>query len=253
LLAQPAGKYEVRKILKKDELILRWIPQIQDESQSASAERREQGVDPQIDPHFWLLNRKPNGGHNVKPSLVSYSNRISHKALCRSMPVRLAALGLAVAFTASQNPAQNLRGSDSAAPAQAATNSHTVPAGTATSDVSAPVPNLQEATVVKPFSDSLFSLAAAQDGQSSSSSASNVMAAPAAKKPNPPHHALGRALSDIGIGALASGIILFAAESHYCGSNTKPTDCSEARDAGIALMPAGGALMVTGFVLRFHR
>jgi hypothetical protein len=169
------------------------------------------------------------------------------------MPVRLAALGLAVAFTASQNPAQNLLGSDDAAPAQAASTSPAVPAATATTGVSAPVPNLEEATVVKPFSDSMFSLAAAQDGQSSSSASSNVVATPTASKPKPPHHALGRALSDIGIGALATGIILYAADSHFCGGNTTIRDCSAARDAGLSLMPAGGALIVTGFILRFHR
>jgi len=146
---------------------------------------------------------------------------------------------------AAQGPYSNL--SDKSTPGPQAT------AAQPTTDVEAPTPAMAQPAPPKPTADALFALATAQDGAQSSSLANGETAAPAKPaKIQPPHHTLGRVMSDVGIGLLATGIILYAGESHYCGSSTI-SDCSTARNAGLALMPAGGAMMVTGFYLRFHR
>lgn len=165
----------------------------------------------------------------------------------RGTPARLGALTLAVLFTTSQILAQGPLTSHTGEVQPAAT------APPPATGLSAPVPNLEEVSLAKPSSDSLFALPAIQEpSQSSSSAMSNTLSTPTTAKTKPPHHGLGVALSDIGIGALVTGVILYAGESHFCGNSTIK-DCTSAKDAGLALMPAGGALMVTGFYFRFHK
>ena len=94
--------------------------------------------------------------------------------------------------------------------------------------------------------------------QSSSQDATQAPAAtssPAmtsAPKAKPSHHGLGVALAIVGTTAIFAGVVLYEGEQHaWCNSTS--TGCTEARDTGIALMPIGGAVAVTGFYLVFHR
>ncbi len=95
---------------------------------------------------------------------------------CQSIPAKLAAIALAMLFTASEVPAQPLdwdaTNETQATSTQATTTSEgndAVPAAVDTAaDISAPVPNLEEATPVKPTSDSMFAMAAMQDPPASS-------------------------------------------------------------------------------------
>ena len=90
-----------------------------------------------------------------------------------------------------------------------------------------------------------------QDGSQASQKTSNSAMTPAPHT-RPSHRTLGTALAIAGIAALVAGAALYVGEQHaYC--NGSSTGCSEARDTGIALMPIGGAVAVTGFYLRFHR
>jgi hypothetical protein len=124
----------------------------------------------------------------------------------------------------------------------------------------ASVPSLEEASLVSPTSNQFFSLAL-EGGQSSSSqsllsqdsSSGAAPAQPRAVKTKSPHHGLGVALAIVGSAALVSGIALFATEQSIgvCGPSSH--GCSEAKDAGLILMPVGAGVAITGFYLQFHR
>jgi hypothetical protein len=128
-----------------------------------------------------------------------------------------------------------------------------------TSVPEAPVPNLEEATLVSPTSNQFFSLAL-EGGQSSSSqnlppensSSGAPPAQPRAGKTKSPHHGLGVALAIVGSAALAVGVAAYALGGMDICANDKSGGCKEARDAGLVLMPVGGGVAVTGFYLIFH-
>jgi hypothetical protein len=134
------------------------------------------------------------------------------------------------------------------------------PADVLTSVPEAPVPSLEEASLASPASNQFFSLAL-EGGQSSSSQNlppenPSSTAPPAQSRPvktKSPHHGLGVALAVVGTAALVSGIALFATEQSIgvCGPSSH--GCSEAKDAGLILMPVGAGVAVTGFYLQFHR
>jgi hypothetical protein len=123
----------------------------------------------------------------------------------------------------------------------------------------APISSLEEASLVSPTSNKFLSLAL-EGGQSSSSQnlppESSASTAPAAHprpvKTKSPHHGLGVALAIVGSTALAVGIASYTLGGMDICANEKSGGCKEARDAGLVLMPAGGAVAVTGFYLVFH-
>lgn len=93
---------------------------------------------------------------------VSPATTLLHKFARRSMPVRLAALAVAAVFTASQVPAQPPMDRDTTSQAQttnaqattttaqattASQGNHGAPAAQTATDLSAPVPSIQEATL----------------------------------------------------------------------------------------------------------
>jgi uncharacterized membrane protein len=176
---------------------------------------------------------------------------------CRS--ILLASLACAALFAASQSVAQSRIGRDFANPAQdaapATPQTNTALANPVEAEISAPVPNAEEASSASPAADPFLSLA--QDGgQSSSSQSSSSTGGPAkppAAKTKPPHHGLGIALAVVGSVALAVGITAYAlGGGDFCG-NVKYGGCQEARDAGLVLMPVGAGVAITGFYLQFHR
>jgi len=176
---------------------------------------------------------------------------------CRS--ILLASLACAALFAASQSVAQSRFTRDIDYPAQDAAATapqvSAAPVTPAETEVSAPVPNAEEASSASPAADPFLSLA--QDGgQSSSSQSSSSTGGPAkppAAKTKPPHHGLGIALAVVGSVALAVGITAYAlGGGDFCG-NVKYGGCQEARDAGLVLMPVGAGVAITGFYLQFHR
>jgi hypothetical protein len=123
----------------------------------------------------------------------------------------------------------------------------------------APASSLEEANLVNPTADMFLSLAQ-ENGQSSSSQNlppenSSSTAPPSQARPvktKSPHHGLGVALAIVGSTALAVGVAAYTLGGLDICANQKSGGCKEARDAGLVLMPVGGAVAVTGFVLVFH-
>jgi len=192
------------------------------------------------------------------------SHSVSHvSAHWRKLPARLVALAVTVVFTASQVPAQGPMDRETtdqvqAASVQATTGSQGRPDSAAKpedTDFSAPVPNIEEAALVKTSSsslDSLFSSMGAQDNGQSSSPTPTTKAKAANTKS--PHHGLGVALAISGTVILALGVVLAAgADSIDVCSNEHTGGCQEARTGGYVAIGGGAAIAVTGFYLQFHR
>jgi len=128
-----------------------------------------------------------------------------------------------------------------------------------------PAPQVEEANIAKPPQILSLALQSPQNANQSSSSASATQTSSldqpvaatstkaAASRSKPPHHGLGIALATIGTTALAAGAIVYAGSKIDICSNEHSGGCQEARDAGLVLMPAGGAVAVAGFYLQFHR
>lgn len=176
---------------------------------------------------------------------------------CQSFLATL--LACAALFAASQSAAQSQIARDIGGPAQDAANAtplvNSASATPAETDISAPVPRLEEASLVSPVASAFLSLA--QDGgQSSSSQSSTSIGSPAkppAAKTRSPHHGLGVALAIVGTATLAVGIAAYALGGIDICANEHSGGCKEARDAGLVLMPVGAGVAVTGFYFTFHR
>lgn len=150
---------------------------------------------------------------------------------------------------------------------QAVTASEQIIAATSVEEpveISAPAAQGEEAELEKPPTLLSLSMEAAQNGgESSSQSAtqSSSQEQPAATTPTkaataktrPPHRGLGIALAAVGTTALVLGVVAFTASRLDICANQHSGGCQEARDAGVILMPVGGAVAVTGFYLQFHR
>ncbi len=191
--------------------------------------------------------------------LLVYRTRPSRVNARLFKSILAASLACAALFTASQSAAQMRIARDIPEPARnTATATPKTSAAFATladAGVAAPVPNMEEASLVSPAANPFSSLE--QDsGQSSSSQSSPSAAAPAkpaATKTKPPHHALGIALAALGTTALALGAVAYGFGRTDICANEHSGGCNEARDAGLVLMPVGGAVAVTGFYFQFHR
>jgi hypothetical protein len=123
-----------------------------------------------------------------------------------------------------------------------------------TSVPGAPVPNLEEASLVSPTANMFLSLAQ-EGGQSSSSQnlpSGGAPAQPRVVKTKSPHHGLGVALAIVGSAALGVGVAAYAISGIDICANAKSGGCKETRDAGLVLMPVGGGVAFTGFYLVFH-
>jgi hypothetical protein len=191
-------------------------------------------------------------------SLVSQTLRIGSRCVSRSAPF-IAVLVL-TAQVAAQNPmipdAADLAGSAQGLPRAAQAT-----AAPAQFEGSTPAPAQELASLASRETTSFFSLVAGPNGgQSSSQDGTRNMPATgsnqkkAAPSNKPPHHALGVTLAVVGVTALVAGAVLFAGEKAigFCNGESSG-GCGEAKYTGIALMPIGGAVAVTGFYLQFHR
>jgi hypothetical protein len=168
-------------------------------------------------------------------------------------------LACAALFAAGQTAAQSRIARDIDGPAQDTANAaplvSSASAAPAETDISAPVPRVEEAGLVSPAASPFLSLAL--DGAQSSSSQNlpptDAPAKPPAAKTKPPHHGLGVALAIVGTATLAVGIAAYALGGIDICANEHSGGCQEARDAGLILMPVGAGVAVTGFYLQFHR
>ncbi len=192
-----------------------------------------------------------------------------HLPFCRIRPTSgemrarlsiLAALfACAALFGASQCAAQLRIARDIDGPALDTANAtplaSSASAAPAETDISAPVPRVEEAGLVKPTANSFFSLAL-EGGQSSSSQnlpPADAPAKPRATKIKPPHHGLGVALAIVGTATLAVGVAAYALGEIDICANEHSGGCEETRNAGLVLMPVGAGVAITGFYLQFHR
>jgi hypothetical protein len=192
-----------------------------------------------------------------------------HLPFCRTRPssgdtrlclsIVATCFACAALFAASQCAAQSQIARDIADPAQDAADGiplvNYAPATPAKTDISAPIPRLEEASLVNPAANSFFSLAQ-EGGQSPSSQSSSSAASPAkppAAKTKSPHHGLGVALAIVGTAPLAVGIAAYALGGIDICANDRSGGCKEARDAGLVLMPVGAGVAATGFYFTFRR
>ncbi len=188
----------------------------------------------------------------MKPHFPTRAIKSRRIQVNRSATFKAASLGLIALLFATQAGAEDRFFGGSGGQGQVGTGSQQSATALAT-----PAPAQEEANFASPQGIPFVAIEAGQNGGGSSSQdgtqiAPNPAKAPAART-KPPHHALGVTLAVVGVTALVAGAVLFAGEQAigYCNGSSK--GCSEARDTGIALMPIGGAVAVTGFYFQFHR
>jgi len=137
--------------------------------------------------------------------------------------------------------------------ATAAEQAMAAPSFQAETALSTPVPAVEEADLAAPLPIPFSTLVATQSGNQSTPESSSQSApaptTPTTTKTKPQHRGLGVALAAVGSVALAAGITAYAiGRDDFC-ANAKSGGCPEARDAGLALMPVGAGVAVTGFYL----
>ncbi len=198
---------------------------------------------------------------------LSTTRRLCCKEMKRNASFLAASFGAAALLFAGQATGQTRIAGKIADQVKAATASEQIiaaPSAEQRAEISAPAPQAEEAELVKPPALSFLSMEAAQNGGESSSQsatqsssqdqpAATTSTKAATAKTNPPHRGLGIALAAVGTTALVLGVVAFTASRLDICANEHSGGCEEARDAGLILMPAGGAVAVTGFYLQFHR
>ena len=188
----------------------------------------------------------------MKSHLLSLATEFKSKCVSRSAPF------LVVLLLATQTVAQKPVMRDSANQAGEVTGSPqiaTAPSPPPPTEIFAPAPAQEEANLSSPQRIPFLALAAGQDSNQSSSQDAPALTTPTKStvtKTKRPHHALGVTLAVVGVTALVAGVALYVGEQHaYCNSTS--SGCNEAKDSGLALMPIGAGVAVTGFYLQFHR
>lgn len=198
---------------------------------------------------------------------LSTARRLCCKEMNRSASLLAAWFGVAALLFTGQGISQTRIADKVADQEPAVTSAEQIvaaPSAEQRAEISAPSPQVEEASLARPPALLYLSAQAPQNGGESSSqdatpSSSQDASAPktstkaAAAKTKPPHHGLGIALATIGTTALVAGVIVYAGSHIDLCSNEHGGGCEEARVAGLVLMPAGGAVAFTGFYLQFHR
>ncbi len=191
----------------------------------------------------------------MKSHLPSLAIGPRRRHFSRSAPLAAASLGLIPLLVTTQAVAQNRILGDSTSQVTGSQRVALAPSQPVLPEISAPAPALQKASLENPQRIPFLSLAVAQDsGQSSSQNApvpaKLSKATPAKTKPQ--HHALGVTLAIVGTAALVAGVVLYAGEQSISVCNGSSSGCNAAKDTGIALMPIGAGVAVTGLYLQFH-
>jgi hypothetical protein len=189
----------------------------------------------------------------MRAQFPSQAIKLRRSYVNRSTTFKAASLGLIALLVLPQAGAKGRIFGNSGGQDQPKTSSQV-----AATAPSTPAPAREEAQLASPQGIPFLALEAGQNGGGSSSqdgtqNAPVASGKTAAARTKPPHHALGVTLAIVGTAALVSGAVLFAGENSISICNGSSKGCSEARDTGIALMPIGGAVAVTGFYLQFHR
>jgi len=185
----------------------------------------------------------------MKSHLIPQITKFNSRWASRGVPI-LAALLVATQLTA-QNPVSQ----DSANPDRPASGSQPIaaaPSAPPPIGISAPAPAQEEANLPSHEGIPFLAIAAGREIPQSSSQNAPATATSTVTKTKPAHHGLGVTLAVVGTAALVSGVALYVGEQHaYCNSSS--SGCNEAKNFGLALMPIGAGVAVTGFYLQFHR
>jgi hypothetical protein len=187
----------------------------------------------------------------MKRLFPSQAVRSMRGPINRSATSKAASLGLIALLVVTQAGAQDRIFGGSGGQDQVGVSSQQAAPSTPTSAQ-------EEAKLASPQGIPFLALEAGQNGGGSSSQDGTQNAPVAsgktpAARTKPPHHALGVTLAIVGTTALVAGAVLFAGEKSISVCNGASSGCNEARDTGIALMPIGAAVAVTGFYFQFHR
>ena len=192
--------------------------------------------------------------HRFRPKSV-----LDHANVIRNFAVQKVIFSLIAVLATKQAISQNRLTRDVGAGSQGsiATGQVTaVPLIQAETELSAPVPTVEEADQATPLAIPFSTLAVSQAGSqgTSESSSQNAPAptTPAATKAKPRHHALGVTLAILGTTSLVLGATAYTFGQGDLCKNEKSGGCKEARDAGLVMMPVGAGVAVTGFYLVFH-
>lgn len=198
----------------------------------------------------------------MKLHLVSKAAGSGRRTVSRRATLVATALGMAALLATTPAVAQNPFFGGFAGPVQAGTGLEQAvaepvaePSMRAPSQISAPAPAKEEVNLFRPQRAPFLVLEAEQETGQSSSQGVPVATDPpksTATKTKPPHHALGMTLAVVGTTALVAGVVLLAGEHSISVCNGASNGCNEARDAGLALIPVGAGVAVTGFYLQFH-
>jgi hypothetical protein len=190
----------------------------------------------------------------MEPRPNSHSIQLRWKRSACGESAIAATLSLAALLMTPQLAAQNRIFGDSVDPVQPEAGLQPAPTShnrTGLRQISAPDPVREDASLVRSQAIPFLALEA-QDSSQSSSQSGVMNPTPTqtkASRTKPPHRGLGIALAVVGTTTLAVGITLDRlSNTAVCGAGE--TEC---RHLGIALMPVGGAVAVTGFYLTFHR
>ena len=183
----------------------------------------------------------------MKSLPISSSPRMS--TIIRRVIVALVPSALAMAFAALALPAVG-QANRAAAPAKI-DRAAAAPAQPAAAQaqpapqISAPMPVAEQASLNNPFSDSNSPFAADQE-----SAPAQSFVAPA--HAHGPHHTLGKTMAIFGTVALGFGAASYTVANQHCKSFNSGI-CSQLHTAGLALMPAGGAVAGVGFYWEFQK
>jgi hypothetical protein len=204
----------------------------------------------------------------MEPQRHSSTRLSCRRDIGRSTSFLAASIGIAAFLFTGQSICQTRIAGRSAGQAQAMTAFEQAMAQLSAeveTEISAPTPQVEEANLAKPPASLSLWMKGRGQASSQSSSLSGIQSSSqdsataatstkaAATKTKPPHRELGIALAAVGTTALVVGVVAFAASRFDICANEHSGGCQQARDAGLILMPVGGAVAITGFYFQFHR
>jgi hypothetical protein len=191
----------------------------------------------------------------MESHLLSRVTRFSGRCVSRSAPF------VAVIVLAAQVIAQNPLIPSSVKEPSSASGSQQIDAANPTpptTEISAPAPAEEQASLSNAQRIPFLAIAAGQDtSQSSSPSAAitTTTQTPTQKK-KPAHRGLGIALVVVGTTALVVGAVgyaVFTGPGTFCNGGGDSGNCHTANTAALVLIPVGAGVAGTGLYFTFHR